>query len=229
MISIVGSLVWFVVTVMTYIGLPGLFLLMAIESFGIPPLPGEVILPFAGFLVAEGTFGLDATIFVALAGGLTGAFCAYAVGRWGRDWILHRSIGPLKFDPKSMARVDDWFARRGEITVALTRLVPVVRSYISYPAGFARMKAWKFGVFTLLGATPFTLGFLYAGIRLQGDWTVIESYFALLDLVFIGLVIAAVIYLILVFTDQITWGWPPRRIRPAAPSDGDSPPLEGIA
>lgn len=228
-ISIVGSLADLVITVMTYIGLPGLFLLMAVESFGIPPLPSEVILPFAGFLVAEGVFGLDATIFAALAGGLTGAFIAYAVGRWGREWLARRTSGPLHFDPKSMARVDDWFARRGEVTVAVTRLVPVIRSYISYPAGFARMKPWKFGVYTLLGSIPFTLAFLYAGIRLQGSWTIIQSYFGALDIVFIALVLAAVVYLLLVFTDRITWGWPPRPIPRSSRPDKGSPPRQGIA
>lgn len=222
-ISIVGSLAWFVVTVLTYIGLPGLFLLMAVESFGIPPLPSEVILPFAGFLVAEGVFPLEWTIVIALAGGLTGAFAAYAVGRWGRDWIARRSLGPLQFDPKSMARVDDWFARRGEVTVAVTRLIPVIRSYISYPAGFARMTPWKFGAYTLLGSAPFTLAFLYAGIRLQGSWTIIESYFAAIDIAFIVLVVVAAIYLFLVFTDRITWGWPPRRVRPEPTAEGASP------
>ncbi|MFZ0700107.1 MAG: DedA family protein [Thermoplasmata archaeon] len=225
-VSIVGSIAWFVVTTMTYIGLSGLFLLMAVESFGIPPLPSEVILPFAGFLVAEGVFGLDATIFVAVAGGLVGSFAAYAVGRWGRDWLTRRPLGPLRFDPKSMQRVDGWFARRGEVTVAVTRLIPVIRSYISYPAGFARMKPWKFGVYTLLGSIPFTLAFLYAGIRLQGSWTVIESYFTVLDYIFIAVVVAAAIYLLLVFTDQITWGWPPRRIHGSARAEEGSPPVE---
>jgi len=228
-LSIVGSLVWFVITVMTYIGLPGLFLLMALESFGIPPLPSEVILPFAGFLVAEGVFGLGATIFVALAGGLVGAFAAYAVGRWGRTWLTTRSFGPFRLDPKQIARVDDWFARRGELTVAATRLVPVIRSYISYPAGFARMKPWKFGVYTMLGATPFTLGFLYAGIVLQGDWTVIEGYFQLLDIVFLGLVVAGAVYLVLVLSDRITWGWPPKRVRPEPGPEGDASPPGGTA
>ncbi len=223
-ISIVGSLAWFVVTTMTYIGLPGLFLLMVAESFGIPPLPSEVILPFAGFLIADGVFGLEPTILVALAGGLVGAFAAYAVGRWGREWLARRSLGPLQFDPKSMARVDDWFARRGEVTVAVTRLVPVIRSYISYPAGFARMKPWKFGVYTLLGAIPFTLAFLYAGIRLEGSWTIIQGYFTVLNYAFIAAVILAAIYLLLVFTDQITWGWPPRRIPGPAKIKDDSPP-----
>lgn len=224
-ISIVGSLAWFVVSTMTYIGLTGLFLLMVAESFGIPPLPSEVILPFAGFLVAEGVFGLYPTIFVAVAGGLVGSFAAYAVGRWGREWLARRSLGSLSFDPKSMARVDGWFTRHGEATVALTRLVPVIRGYISYPAGFARMKPLKFGVYTLIGSIPFTLAFLYAGIRLEGSWTVIQSYFTLLNYVFIAAVVLAALYLLLVFTDQITWGWPPRRVRtPGSPPEGAPSP-----
>ncbi len=147
MFSIVGTVADVIVTILTTVGLAGLFGLMVVESFGVPPLPSEVILPFAGFLVATGVFPLGPTIAVALAGALVGAFIAYAAGRWWRERVTQIGIGPIRLEERHLVRMDDWFARHGEVTVALARLVPVVRSYISYPAGSARMPPVRFGVY----------------------------------------------------------------------------------
>ncbi|MGD0249305.1 MAG: hypothetical protein ABSB97_00200, partial [Thermoplasmata archaeon] len=85
--SLIGSVVDIITTILTTVGLPGLFALMVVESIGIPPIPSEVVLPFTGFLVAEGTFSLGGSLAVALAGGLVGSFTAYAIGRWWRERI----------------------------------------------------------------------------------------------------------------------------------------------
>lgn len=192
-------------------GLPGLFALMVVESFGFPPLPSEVILPFSGFLVAEGTLPLGGAIAAALAGGLVGSFAAYAVGRWGRDRATGRGLGFLRLEERHIARMDDFFRRRGEVTVAIARLLPVVRSYISYPAGTARMPPARFGLYTFAGATPFTLVLLYAGFVLRAHWTVVSSYFDALDYVTVALIVAAVVYVALLVAGLLSPGWPPRR------------------
>ncbi|MGI0140540.1 MAG: DedA family protein [Thermoplasmata archaeon] len=222
-ISLVGGSVWVITTVLMWIGLTGLFALMAVESFGIPPLPSEVILTFSGFLVAEGVFPLYPTILVALAGGLVGAYVAYAVGRWGRAWITRPRPAGLHLDAQQLDRVDRWFRGRDEWIVAVTRMIPVVRSYISYPAGFARMNPTRFGLYTVLGSAPFTVALIYAGIALQSDWSVITGYFDVLDDIVIALIIAGAIYLVLVWRGYLTWGWPPHRIR-ASGADADRPP-----
>lgn len=211
--TLIGSVADVITTVMTTIGIPGLLALMAVESFGIPPIPSEVILPFAGFLIADGTFNLGWALTAALAGSLLGSFAAYAVGRWWRDRMLGLGIGQLRLKPHHLDRVDRFFARRGEITVGLSRLVPVIRSYISYPAGTARMEPVRFGVYTLLGSIPFTLALVYAGMVLGSNWKAVGSYFRYFDIPLAVLVGCAVVYLILQVFGVFEPGWPPRRRR----------------
>jgi membrane protein DedA with SNARE-associated domain len=224
--SILGSVTDLITNVMTTIGIPGLFALMVVESFGIPPIPSEVILPFTGFLVAEGTFSLGWALAAALAGSLVGSFAAYAVGRWWRHRILGLGIGRLRLEPRHLERVDRYFARRGEVTVALSRLLPVIRSYISYPAGTARMEPVRFGVYTLLGAIPFTLALVYAGMVLRSNWDLVRSYFTYLDIPLAALVVVVVVFLLLQIVGVLQPGWPPRRVHPqaSAPSAGAIPP-----
>jgi membrane protein DedA with SNARE-associated domain len=195
---------------------------MAVESFGLPPVPSEVILPFTGFLVYEGTFSFGAALAVALAGGLVGAYAAYAVGRWWRHRITDLGIGHLRLQQRHLDRMDRFFARHGELTVGVSRLVPVIRSYISYPAGTAQMEPVRFGAYTLLGSIPFAVALIYAGIALQSDWTVVSTYFSVLDYVLIALVVTVVAYIALQIAGVLAPGWPPRR----PPVASASPPAE---
>jgi membrane protein DedA with SNARE-associated domain len=195
---------------------------MVVESFGLPPIPSEVILPFTGFLVAEGTFSFGSALAVALAGGLLGAYAAYAVGRWWRQRITGLGVGRLRLEQRHLDRMDRFFSRHGEVTVGVSRLVPVVRSYISYPAGTAKMEPARFGVYTLLGSVPFAFALIYAGIWLGHDWTVISSYFSILDYVLIALVAVVVVYIALQIAGVLGPGWPPRR----ATVSSVSPPVE---
>jgi membrane protein DedA with SNARE-associated domain len=212
MFSLTGSVVTLITEVLTLIGLPGLLALMAVESFGIPPIPSEAIIPFAGFLVAAGTFPLFGTIAVALVGGLAGAFAAYAVGRWWRSRLPGLGVGSLRIREVDLDRMDAWFARRGEVTVAVARVIPGVRSYISYPAGTARMHPARFGVYTLAGSVPWTLALLYAGIALGAHWDVVTAYFLPIDIAVVALLVLTAVYLALVASGHVTRGWPPRRV-----------------
>jgi membrane protein DedA with SNARE-associated domain len=195
---------------------------MAVESFGLPPIPSEVILPFTGFLVAEGTFSFGPALAVALAGGLVGAYAAYAVGRWWRHRITGLGIGRLRLEQRHLDRVDRFFVRHGELTVGVSRLVPVIRSYISYPAGTAKMEPVRFGAYTLLGSVPFALALIYAGMVLRSDWTVVSSYFSILDYPLIALVVIVVVFIALQIAGVLAPGWPPRRAEPRSPT----PPME---
>jgi len=218
--SLVGAVVALIVLVLGAIGLPGLFALTAVEGFGIPPLPSEVILPFAGFLVAQGTFPFYAALAAAVAGEVVGAFAAYAVGYRWRSHLERIGIGPLRLQPKHLEAMDRFFARRGEAAVAVARLIPVVRSYISYPAGASRMNPVRFGAYTLAGLVPFEAAFLYLGILLRSHWSVIESMFRWFDDAALVLVVAGGLYLFLVLTERITPGWPPRRATPRGREKG---------
>jgi membrane protein DedA with SNARE-associated domain len=199
MFSLLGPIADAVIFILTTVGLTGLFVLMVVESFGIPPIPSEVILPFTGYLIAIGVFPLVPAVAIALVGGLLGSFAAYAGGRWWRARITGLGLGPFRIRERHLARVDEWFARHGELTVGLARMVPVARSYISYPAGSARMSPTRFGVFTLLGTLPFTLGLIYAGMLLGSHWVVVERQLAILDYLFLALVVAGAVYLLVLF------------------------------
>ena len=107
--------------------------------------------------------------------------------------------------------MDDWFQRRGEGTVLVARLIPVVRSYISYPAGTSRMSPSRFGLYTAIGATPFTVAFIYAGVLLGNEWDRLVPYLQLADYAAVGLIVVGLIYLV------IRW-----RRRPAGPPVGPS-------
>ena len=220
-LPIIETVVNLIVAVLTWGGLPALFLLMVVESFGIPPLPSEVILPFAGFLVAGGAYSLPEAIVAAVAGGVVGAYAAYLVGRYGRHWL---TAGPrwLRLEERHLARMDRWFTDRGEGTVLVARLLPVVRSYVSYPAGTARMEPVRFGVYTALGATPFAAAFIYAGVLLGANWSSIVPIFQAIDDVALVLVAVVVVYGLLRWQGRLTGGFPPRWIR-RTPADGATP------
>lgn len=221
--SLIGSLVDIITVIMATLGLPGLFVLMADESFGIPPIPSEVILPFAGFLVADGTYSFGAALAVSLAGGLVGAFIAYAIGRWWRSRLVGLGVGRLRLRENDLARVDGWFTQHGEVTVTLARFVPFFRSYISYPAGTARMNPTRFGLYTLVGTIPWNLGLIYAGFVLRSHWTVIITYVDPFDYLFAALIGLGVLYLVLIAAGVLEQGWPPRRVHRGLGTVGASP------
>lgn len=224
-LPIVETVVNFIQAAMTAGGLAALVGLMAVESWGIPPLPSEVILLFGGFLIFEGTFSWPGAILAALAGGLIGSYVAYAVGRWGRRWIAHAGSGRLRLDPKHLDAMDRWFARHGEGTVIVARLLPIVRSYISFPAGTARMDPVRFGAYTLVGSFPFTVALLYAGYVLEAHWSVIVPYFTYADYAAVVVIVLLLVYVALRWRNIVGPGFPPRRASaPPPPGPGEVRP-----
>lgn len=215
-IPIIETVVSLITTVMTTVGLPALLLLMVVESFGIPPLPSEIILPFAGFLVWSGDYSFGAAVGVAVLGGVLGSYLAYGVGRYGRHLV--EGEGWFKLDPKHLASMDRWFTRRGEATVLVARLLPVVRSYISYPAGTSRMEPVRFGAYTAIGATPFTIALIYAGVVLGKNWSSIVPLFHVLDYAAAAGIAVLLVYVALRWRGVISPGFPPRLTPRGAPS-----------
>jgi len=212
MLSILGPVIGLITWELATIGLPGLFVLMAVESFGIPPVPSEVILPLAGFLVADGTFSLSGAMLAATLGGLVGSYAAYAVGRWWRHRIVTLGLGRLRLEPRHLERVDRFFARHGEATVGLSRLVPVIRSYVSYPAGSAKMEPVRFGLFTVIGSIPFTWALIYVGTVLRANWVEVSTYLRYFDYPLIALVAVGIGFIVLQIAGILEPGWPPRRV-----------------
>ena len=162
-------IVSFIVAVISAAGYLGVVALMAIESACIP-LPSEVIMPFAGYLVSIGQFSLVGAATAGALGCNLGSTVAYyvaakggrpAVERWGR-YVL---MGPDDLD-----RTDKFFARYGSLTVFVGRLLPVVRTFIAFPAGLARMPMLKFQLYTFVGSWPWCFALAYIGIKLGERW-----------------------------------------------------------
>jgi membrane protein DedA with SNARE-associated domain len=186
-------------------GYLAVFLLMLLGSICIP-IPSEVVMAFAGALCAPdfaasvlGTpdpLSLGWVVAWGVAGSLIGSWLAYALGAWGGRPAIDRWGRYLLLRPHEVDRAHDWFERRGEAVVFLGRLVPLIRAFVSLPAGVARMNLRKFTAFTLLGVIPWCLGLAYAGKTLGARWHSIEKYFAPLALIAgIGL-LAGLVWLI---------------------------------
>lgn len=176
-------------------GYAGIIVMMAIESASIP-LPSEIIMPFAGYLAGRGDFNL---VLVALSGAfgcLVGSTAAYMVGKYGgRPWI-ERYGRYLLISRRDLERAEGWFSRYGELIIFFSRLLPVVRTFISLPAGVARMNVLRFAVYTFLGSIPWCFGLAYIGAVLGENWHMLEGYFYKFDLL-IGLgILGTIIYII---------------------------------
>ena len=184
-------------------GLPGIFALMALGSACIP-IPSEVVMLFAGFAVANP--GQSAShhhmtmlgiIVAGLLGTLVGSWVAYGVGRGGRLELLERHGGKVHMGPAQIDRADRWFERYGEPTVLFGRLVPVVRAFVSLPAGVAKMPLGRFTVLSLIGTTPWVVGLAFLGQALGGDWTSARKYFEYVDYAVLALIVSGVGYAII--------------------------------
>jgi membrane protein DedA with SNARE-associated domain len=184
-------------------GLPGIFALMAISSACIP-IPSEIVMLFAGFAVADpGQSGaqhhltLLGIVLAGLLGTLLGSWVAYGVGRGGRLELFERHGARFHMGPAQVERADAWFQRHGESAVLFGRVIPVVRAFVSLPAGIARMPFGRFTIFSLIGAVPWVLGLALAGHALGGEWNNARKYFEYVDYVILVLVIVGIVYAVL--------------------------------
>jgi membrane protein DedA with SNARE-associated domain len=167
--SIIAPLATLIIATISSIGYLGIVVLMAIESACIP-LPSEIIMPFSGYLVSTGRFDL---LLVATAGALgcnVGSTVAYMVGYYGGRPLVEKWGAYVLVSRQDLAWVDGFFARFGSITVFVSRLLPVVRTFIALPAGIARMPQAKFQLYTFLGSWPWCYALAYVGMRLGERW-----------------------------------------------------------
>ena len=159
----------FIIATISAAGYLGVAALMAIESACIP-LPSEIIMPFSGYLVSTGRFDL---VLVATAGAVgcnIGSTAAYALGRWGGRPFVERWGPYMLISRGDLAAADRFFSRYGGIAVLVARLLPVVRTFISLPAGIARLPQLKFQLYTFIGSWPWCFALAYAGYRLGQKW-----------------------------------------------------------
>ena len=172
----------------------GVFLLMVLESACIP-VPSEAIMLFAGFSVSEGEMTLFGIVAAGVLGNLVGSWIAYAVGYFGRIDLLEKNK-LIHISPKHLKWADDWFARYGSATVFFSRMLPIIRTFISLPAGVAKMPFWRFSAYTLLGSIPWVLMLAIVGEKVGDNWEDWRHKLGYLDYVVLAAIVIGVVYLI---------------------------------
>jgi membrane protein DedA with SNARE-associated domain len=194
--SITDPLVELAVDVVDAMGLPGIFLLMVAESACIP-IPSEATMLFAGFNVAREEYSLLAVVATGTLANVVGSWIAYAVGYYGRVDILEKHGKKLHVKPSHLKWADDWFAKYGSATVFFTRMLPIVRTFISLPAGVARMPFWRFTVLTTLGCIPWILMLTLIGREVGDNWESWKDKLHYVDYAIAALIVLGVIWLLI--------------------------------
>lgn len=173
------------------VGYPGVFFLMLVESCGIP-MPSEVIMPFSGFLVSAGKMSFWAVTLAGTFGNLVGSWLAYWIGLKGGRPLIEKYGKYILISKHDLDLADRWFTKYGDWTAFFGRLLPIVRTYISFPAGIAKMNFKRFSIFTFFGALPWTALFAWLGIKMGDNWELIREKLHNFDLA-IGILIVVVI------------------------------------
>lgn len=171
------------------LGLAGIAVLMAIESACIP-LPSELIMPYAGYRVHEGDYSLIGAAIAGAIGCVLGSWVAYWVGKYGGRPLAERYGRYVFFSRRDLDLADRWFERWGLWAAFISRMLPVIRTFISFPAGVSRVRLVPFTILTFVGSVPWCYLLAWFGMKLAEHWEDIKSYFHGADIV-IGLAIAA--------------------------------------
>jgi membrane protein DedA with SNARE-associated domain len=198
--AITDKLVDFATNVVGDLGLAGVFALMVPESACIP-IPSEATMLFAGFnLSPEAThparYTLVTLTLVGVVANVVGSWIAYAIGYYGRVELLEKHGGRLHISKKHIDQADRWFARWGEATVFFSRMLPIVRTFISLPAGVARMPFWRFTLFTFLGCVPWVFMLAFVGKQAGDHWTDWKDSLHYVDYAVLALIVLGIVYLL---------------------------------
>ncbi|MBJ7347211.1 MAG: DedA family protein [Thermoleophilaceae bacterium] len=159
------------------------------------PIPSEATMLFAGFNVSLGEYGLMSAVLVGTFANVLGSWIAYAIGYYGRVDVLEKHGKKLHITPEHLAWADNWFAKHGPATVFWTRMMPIVRTFISLPAGVARMPFWKFTAYTAAGSFPWILGLTLLGREVGSRWEDWQGYLHYVDYAVAALILAGFAYL----------------------------------
>ena len=186
--AVITLLSRFVINTISSFGYTGILATMAIESACIP-LPSEIIMPFSGYLITTGQFTMLGVTLAGAVGNVLGSVVAYYAGVWGGRPFVERYGPYMLLSPRDLDTADRWFAKYGEAAVFFSRLLPVVRTFISLPAGIARMNFPRFVIFTFIGALPWCYALAYIGVVMGERWDHLRQYFHQFDIV-IGLCLA---------------------------------------
>ena len=197
-------------------GYAAIFVLMALESACLP-VPSEAIMLFAGFSVSDGELTLFGITAAGVLGNLVGSWAAYGVGYYGRLELLEKNRF-IHLPPKYLKWADDWFAKYGDATVFFTRMLPIIRTFISLPAGIARMPFWRFTTLTLLGCIPWVLMLGAIGKSAGDNWEELRDKLHYIDYAVVVGAVMLIIWLLI----RRRRGGPGGGEDPAESSSGDA-------
>ena len=198
---IVEKLVELIINGMSAGGYLSVFVLMALESM-IAPVPSEVVMPFAGYLVLQGRLTALGTLLASSLGSIFGSIMSYYIGMYGGRAIALKYGKYLLLDEGHLVWTEKWFRKQGDKTIFISRFIPIVRHIISIPAGIAKMPVNKFLIYTFIGASAWNSILLYAGFKLGTHWEIIHHYSRELDIIFVAGIIIFAIYFLLKHTSK---------------------------
>lgn len=189
----VESIVNMVIFVMDKVGYLGVFIFMALESACIP-IPSEAILPFGGYLSYIGRLSIIPTILIGTLGGTFGSILAYYLGKLGGRPLVLKYATTLHLSKSSLEKSDEYFSKYGEKIVFYSRLLPIVRTFISLPAGISKMDFKKFTLYTFFGSLIWSILLGYAGYYMGQNWVIIRSWFHYADIAIATLIVGFIVY-----------------------------------
>src|SRR3989344_728811 len=196
MVELISYISGWALEIIERTGYVGVFILSTLESAAIP-IPSEVVVPFSGFLAVSGIFNLWLIIIVATIANLVGSMILFWIGKSGGRWTLERYGKYVLIHKHDMERGDQWFAKHGNKAVFWSRMLPVVRTFISLPAGVSEMKFSKFCLLTFLGSLPWNASLTLVGYKAGENWNVLHDYFRKADIFIVILIMVLVVYYVL--------------------------------
>ncbi len=173
----------------------GIFILSALESAAVP-IPSEVVVPFSGFLAFQGRFNFWLVIIIVTFANVVGSIILYLVSLKGGRWILERYGKYVLISNHELNHADRIFLKHGNKIIFIGRILPIIRTFISIPAGVAKMNSFKFILYTFLGSLPWNFALALIGFKAGENWDVLSSYFRRFDFVIMGVLVLGVVFYI---------------------------------
>jgi len=183
----------FTLSTISTFGYGGIFFLMMLESM-VFPVPSELVMPFAGFLIEKGSFTFLFVIVASTLGSIVGSLIFYYIGKTGGHSFVETYGKYVLIDHEDVKKTEEWFNKRGELTIFFGRLIPVVRHLISLIAGIGKMNVKKFTLYTVIGAGLWNTILAYLGFILGQHWNEVNQYSDQISIVIVVLLIVLVLY-----------------------------------
>lgn len=180
---------------MDFGGYAAVFILMALESM-IAPIPSEIVMPFAGFLIVQGKFTLLSVALISAIGSVFGSLLSYWIGIFGGRRFILRFGKYLLLDESHLEWTERFFKKHGEKTIFISRFIPVVRHLISIPAGIGKMRVGRFMAYTFAGALIWNTFLAWVGMKLRERWEIVHQYSSQIDVVMVGILVILFVWFV---------------------------------